>query len=509
MNLRAVGWLLGCVLLLLAGFMVVPAVVSGYYFYFSGMTSELDSIRACLLSAVIAAISGGFLVLFNRGSTMTEEGRIDYFRREGLAVVGLTWLMVAAFGALPYLISGVMISPVDAFFESASGFTTTGSTILQSREIDGLPRGMAFWRAFTHWLGGIGIVMVFVVLFPTGGRSLFRSEVPGIDREAGRQRVRDSALALVRIYASLTAILVVLLWAAGLSWFDSVTHSFATLATGGFSNHSESVAFFGSWMVEGIIMVFMFGAGLNFALYDTAIRLGPRRGLKMAIGSGEVRAYTGMIVMSTVLIATSLWFWGGSNGAGSELPDYRTFWLCVRDASFNVVSLQTSTGYGTADFDQWPEFCRFLLMLVALIGACAGSTGGGLKMVRFLILWKAALRGIRRFARPRAIHSVRVDGQTLDETVVASVTGYFGMWMVIALLGTLALCAFGIDLVTSTTSVLATLNNIGPGLNFVGPTQNFAAMPSVAKMLLSLFMIVGRLEFYALVVLVIPSFWRK
>lgn len=509
MNLRAVGWLLGCVLLLLAGFLVVPALVSAYYYFFGGLEEELISVRACLVSAALTAACGALLVFFNRSSTVTSEGRIDYFRREGLAVVGLTWLVVAAFGALPFLVSGVMRSPVDAFFESASGFTTTGSTILQAREIDGLPRGLAFWRAFTQWLGGIGIVMVFVVLFPTGGRSLFRSEVPGIEREAGRQRVRDSALALVRIYASLTAIQAVLLFAAGLSWFDAVTHAMATLATGGFSSHSESVAFFGSWVVEAIIVLFMFCAGLNFATYDTVIRLGPRRGLKMAAASGEVRMYVGMLVTSTLVIAAALWFWGGSNGVGRELPDYRTFWLCVRDASFGVVSLQTSTGYGTADFDLWPEFCRALLMFLALVGACAGSTGGGLKVVRFLIVSKAALRGIRRFARPRAIHPVRIDGQTLDETVVASVTGYFGMWIFVALGGTLCLCAFGIDMVTSTTSVLATLNNIGPGLSLVGPTQNFATMPALAKMLLALLMIVGRLEFYALVVLLIPSFWRK
>ena len=503
MNLRAVGWLLGCVLLLLAGFLCVPALVSFYY-------GEGNALRACLLAALVSAAIGGGMVWANRGSRLTGEGRIDYFRREGLAVVGLTWLVVAAVGALPFLISGAMSSPVDAFFESVSGFTTTGSTILLAGEIDRLPRGITFWRMFTQWLGGIGIVMVFVVLFPTGGRSLFRSEVPGINREAGRQRVRDSALALLRIYMGLTLVQVMLLKLSGLGWFDAVTHSFTTLATGGFSNHSESIAYFGSWLVELIIIVFMFGAGLNFAIYDTTIRLGPRRGWKLAIASGEVRTYVGMITGSTVVIAGALWFWGGSNGVvGSATPDYRGFWLCMRDSLFSVVSLQTSTGFGTANFDQWPEFCRVVLMTLALVGACAGSTGGGLKVVRFLIVAKAAFRGIRRFARPRAIHSLRIDDQTLDERVVASVTGYFGLWVLIALAGTLCLCAFGIDMVTSSTSVLATLNNIGPGLNMVGPTQNFAAMPALAKLLLSLFMILGRLEFYAVVILLVPSFWRK
>jgi trk system potassium uptake protein TrkH len=502
MNLRAVGWLLGCVLLLLAGFLVVPAFVAAYY-------GEVASIRACALAALLSALLGGAMIWSNRGSTLTEEGRIDYFRREGLAVVGLTWLVVAAMGALPFLISGSIASPIDAFFESASGFTTTGSTILLAEEIDGLPRGIAFWRMFTQWLGGIGIVMVFVVLFPTGGRSLFRSEVPGINREAGRQRVRDSALTLLRIYIGLTAGQVVLLRLSGLDWFDAITHSFTTLATGGFSTHSESIAYYGSWLVELVIVVFMFGAGINFAIYDNTIRLGPRRGWKLALASGEFRTYAGMMLAATLVIAGALWFWGGSNGLeGSPLPDYRPFWLCVRDSLFSVVSLQTSTGFGTADFDQWPEFCRVALMMLALVGACAGSTGGGVKVVRFLIVAKAALRGIRRFARPRAIHTLRIDGETLDERVVASVTGYFGLWMLIALSGTLCLCAFGIDLVTSSTSVVATLNNIGPGLGVVGPTGNFAAMPALAKILLSLFMILGRLEFYAVVILFVPSFWR-
>ncbi len=503
MNLRAVGWLLGCVMLLLSGFLVAPALVSIAY-------DELVSTRSFILTSILAALLGVVLVWFNRGSTLTEEGRVDYFRREGLAVVGLTWLFVAAVGAVPFLISGVIDSPVDAFFESTSGFTTTGSTILVAEEIDQMPKGMAFWRMFTQWLGGIGIVMVFVVLFPTGGRSLFRSEVPGIKREASRQRVRDSALALVRIYIGLTVIQVALLKAAGLDWFDAVTHAFTTLATGGFSTHSESVAAFGSVAVELVMILFMFGAGVNFAIYDTVLRLGPRRGWKLAVASGEMRAYVGMIVGSTVLIAVALWFWGGSNGTiGSTLPDYRTFWLCARDSLFSVVSLQTSTGFGTADFDRWPEFCRVLLMLLALVGACAGSTGGGLKVVRFLIVAKAALRGIRRFARPRAIHSLRIDDQTLDERVVASVTGYFGLWVTVALVGTLCLSAFGIDLETSATSVLATLNNIGPGLSMVGPTQSFASMPALAKLMLSLFMILGRLEFYAVVILLVPSFWRK
>jgi trk system potassium uptake protein TrkH len=503
LNLRAVAWLLGCAVLLLAGFLLVPAGVALVY-------GEPEALQGCIVSAVISALFGALLVSANRGAAVSAEGRLDYFRREGLAVVGLTWIAAGVVGALPYLFSGVLRSPVDAFFESASGFTTTGSTILPGDAIDALPRSIAFWRSFTHWLGGIGIVMVFVVLFPTGGRSLFRSEVPGIAREASRQRVRDSALALVKIYVGLTALQVVLLLAAGLDAFDAVVHAFGTLATGGFSSHSTSVAHFASWVVEAIVIVFMFAAGLNFAIYDTALRVGPRRAWKVAVGSTEVRWYAGMIAVSSVSIALALWFWGGSNGGGTgDLPDYSSFLRALRDSVFSVVSLQTSTGYGTADFDRWPEFCRVLLMLLAVVGACAGSTGGGLKVVRFLIVGRAALRGLRQFARPRAINVVRMDGETLDEGVVASVTGYFGLWVLFLLLGTLALCLMGVELMTSSTAVLATLNNIGPGLAQVGPYMNFTEMPALGKLLLSFLMIAGRLEFYAVAILLLPGFWRR
>ena len=511
MNLRAVGWLLGCVLLILAGFMVVPALVSAWY----GEEAEFES---CLISAVLTTLVGGGMTLFCRGATLTDEGRVDYFRREGLAAVGLSWLVAAVAGALPFLLSGAFRSPTDAFFESASGITTTGSTILTGEEIDSLPMGIAFWRSFMHWLGGIGIVLVFVVMFPAGGRSLFRSEVPGITREAVQQRVRDSALGLVRIYVGLTLAEVAMLWGLGLSLYESFVHSFATLATGGFSTHSSSVLFFGSWKVELVIIGFMFAAGINFAVYDTFLRQGWRGAWRQAASSSEVRAYAGIVVSSTLLIAIVLWFWGGSNGdPESTLPNYSRILQSLRDSFFSVVSVQTSTGFATADFDQWPNFCRMLLMLLAVCGACAGSTGGGMKVIRFLILAKAAVLGLREFARPRAIHSVRIDGHAVNDSMVGMVMAYCGLWFLVFTLGTLMLTAMDLQLppgmedqvlLTAATSVLATLNNIGPGLQAVGPVENFSFMPDAAKLLLSFFMILGRLEFYALAVLFVPRFWR-
>ena len=388
---------------------------------------------------------------------------------------------------------------------------------MQPDTIDGMTHAIAFWRSFTHWLGGFGIVMVFVVLFPTGGRSLFRSEIPGIAREAGHHRVRDSALGLLRIYLGLSVIQFVMLWVVMESWFDAAIHTFGTLATGGFSNLSSSVAGFDSFTVELIIVVFMLLAGVNFAVYDVILRKGPRAGWRGITGSLEVKTYLAIAVGTTLVIGFVLWLWGGSAGTSPEtlapelagIPDYRDLGRALRDSLFQVVSVQTSTGYGTADFDRWPEVCRMLLMMLATVGACAGSTGGGIKVVRVLIVAKAAIVGVSRFVRPRAIHPIRIDGQTLDNAVVSSVTGYFALWTLVLLGATVTISFFGIDPVTSSTAVLATLNNIGPGLAAVGPTLSFGELPEAVKLLLSLCMIFGRLEFYAVVALFVPGFWKK
>lgn len=506
MNLRAVAWLLGCVSLILAAFLLVPVAVAVVY-------GERDGALACLYSSLVSAAVGGLFVWLFRGSRLTPEGRPDYFRREGLAVVGLSWIVAGILGALPYLFVGLVSSPVDAIFEAVSGFTTTGSTILPAADIDlfhGEMKAIGFWRSFTHWLGGFGIVMVFVVLFPTGGRSLFRSEIPGIAREAGRQRVRDAAMTLMHIYVGLSVVECLLLVLAGMNLFDATIHTFGTIATGGFSNYSTSVAHFASFKVELIIGVFMFLCGINFAYYDLALRAGVKKGWLAIVSSLEVRIYALLVFGSIFLIGTVLWFWGGSNGdQASALPDYREYGLALRDAFFQVICLETSTGYGTADFDLWPQVCRVWLMMLAVIGACAGSTGGGVKVVRYIIVAKAALKGVRQFIRPRSIQSVRIDGVALEPSVVSSITGYFVLWILVFLGGTVFLAIYGIDLESAATAVVATLNNIGPGLNAVGPTLNFAELPDLVKIVLTVFMILGRLEFYAVVCLFVPGFWRR
>jgi trk system potassium uptake protein len=316
-------------------------------------------------------------------------------------------------------------------------------------------------------------------------------------------------MGLMRVYVGLTLLQVVLYMFANLSLYEALVHAFGTLATGGFSSHSESMAYFRSPLVEGITVAFMFAAGINFAIYDTVLRSGPKRGWRMMVQSSEVRLYAGAMAGSILVIAVVLWFWGGSNGAsGSDLADYTRFSSAFRDSAFVVSSVQTSTGFGTADFDQWPHFARTLLMGLAFMGACAGSTGGGLKVVRFMILAKSSLRSFQQFARPRAKLLVRMNGEPLHEDLVSSIVGYFGMWVLVFGAATLCLTAMDIDPLTASTGVLATLNNIGPGLNLVGPTQSFGWMPDLGKILCSVLMLIGRLEFYAIVVLFLPRFWR-
>ncbi|MGD2016578.1 MAG: TrkH family potassium uptake protein [Planctomycetota bacterium] len=498
MNFRAVAQMLGVVLVLMAGFLAVPAAVGV-------AMGEPGPATSCALAALVTGLVGGLVTFVFRGATRDTRRRPDYFRREGLATVGLAWLVGGAAGALPFLFEGTITSPVDAFFESVSGLTTTGSTVMTAAEIDGMPAAIAFWRSFSQWLGGFGIVMVFVVIFPTGGRNLFRSEVPGISREAGHQRVRDAALMLMKIYLVLSVTLLAALMVVGLPAFDAVLHTFTTVANGGFSNHSESIAYFDSATVEAVLVVFMLLSALNFAIYDTLIRVGPRPAWRKLVGSLEVRLFLGLVVGASLLIAAVLW----SAGAGDEAASPDGPLQALRLSVFHVVCQITTAGYATADFDAWPQVCRLVLMLLALCGACAGSTSGGLKLVRLAIAFKAALVAVRRFARPRVIHQIRIDGQVLDESVVASVTGYLVLWLLVFLGATMLLGAHGIDLETSSTAVLVTLNNVGPGLGAVGPAMNFGDLPGAAKFALSICMVLGRLEFYALVALLMPTFWRR
>jgi trk system potassium uptake protein TrkH len=499
MNIKAVAWILGSVLLVLAAFLLVPAAVGASY-------GEVRDALACLWSAAAAAACGGALVFLFRGSTL-KNGRLAYHRREGIAAVGLSWVACGLVGALPFLFTGAIASPVDATFESVSGFTTTGSTILSSDQIDGLSHTIALWRSFTHWLGGVGIVMVFVLVLPTGARSLFRAEVTGYDREAQSARVRDSAKHLFIVYSVLTLACGVALWALGLEPLDAAIHTFGTVATGGFSSHGSSVAHFQSWPVEAVIVAFMFLSGVSFTLYQTAYGKRFRTWIPTLWASAEFRTYVGITVGCVSVVTLALWFSGRPDREG--MPDYSSFTLALRDSSFSVLTMQTCSGFATADFDRWPDLCRALLMLAAFVGGCAGSTAGGLKVIRLVILFKLVRMQVARTLHPRAVHSIRLDGQNVDASIATQVGSYFGLWCLFAAFSTLFVASFGIDIVSASTSVLATLNNAGPGLGLVGPASNFATLPMLVKLWLTVCMLAGRLEFYAILSLVLPTFWRQ
>ncbi len=481
MNFRAVFKLVG-VLIALVGVSMSFSLFWSLYLDEPDVTALVESIGICFLC-------GGFLFLAGWQSTR------PILRREGMAVVGLGWLLAALFGALPFYLSGVTPLFADAYFESMSGFTTTGSTILS--DIEACPKGVLFWRSFIHWLGGMGIIVLFVAILPilrAGGKQLFRSEVPGPTADVLRPRVSETASMLWKIYVSISAVEVVLLYAQGLTFYDALCHAFGTMATGGYSTKNTSVGHYGSADIDWTITLFMILAGTNFGLYYRFF-------------SGEFRAfhkdrewrfYIGIIVGAVVLITADLL----SHDVYTGVIDG------VRYAAFQVVAIITTTGFGTADFDQWPTLSKLVILSLMFVGGCAGSTGGGVKVIRILVLAKSAALGTERVFRPHVVRALRIGDTPVDDELRDAIHVYFILVISIFLVCSLYMASLGLDILTATTSVIATLNNIGPGLAAVGPVKNFSAIPDSGKWLLSLCMVLGRLELFAVLVLFVPSFWR-
>ncbi len=451
MHLRPVLHILGRLVGLLALAMLVPALCGLFY-------NEMQAVGAFLVSAMITGAIGFVMVLAGRRDS-------DLHRPEGILIVVGGWLMASLLGALPYLLTGSIVHPVDALFESASGFTTTGSTILL--EIESLGYAVSFWRCFTQWLGGMGIIVLFVALMPElgiGGRLVYKLEVPGPTASTLHPRVQDTANVLWRIYLMLTAAEVLALLAVGMGPYDALTHTFSTLSTGGFSPRNASVAAFDSPMVEIVIIVFMFLAGANFSLFYGFRPLGVKRGLKEFLSDTELRIYgVGTLALSFVIFF-SVWFNGHyENAARAYL-----------DSLFQLVSILTTTGFGTADFDTWPNFSRLLLVGLMFVGGCAGSTAGGMKIVRVVIGLKAAFREVRLMFSPNSVLAIFVGKTPAPNPVVASIMGFLLLYIGAWVLGTFALTLGGTDLETSASAAIAVLGNIGPGLSGVGATANFA-----------------------------------
>lgn len=414
-------------------------------------------------------------------------------RRDAFAIVTGAWVLTGVFGALPYLVSGAIPDPVDAFFESVSGFTTTGSSVLQAPET--LPRTVLFWRALTQWLGGMGIIVLFVAVFAelgVGGRYLFQSEVPGPITDSVKPRIRDTSSALWRIYVLFTAAEVAALVVTGVEPFDAVCHAFTTLSTGGFSTRNDSLAGFPA-SAQVVAIAFMVLAGANFSLYHAAF-LGRPRGLAH---DREVRAYLTLIAAATLAVTASLL---------ERHPDPLD---ALRHGAFQVVSLTTTTGFVTDDFNQYHPFSKILLVTLMFVGGCAGSTAGGIKVVRLAILVKVLHRGVVRMIRPQVVRPIRLGAQVIPESSVEETSGFFFLYVSLFIAVSLFVAAHGLDMATSLSSVAATLGNIGPGLERVGAISHYGGLPATVKVALTACMILGRLELYTVLGLLTSVFWRR
>lgn len=477
--------LLGTTLLFLAGAMLLVAILS---------IVDQGPDRAAFFGAVLlTAAIGGAMYWFFLPSRHSQLSLVESF-----SLVTLAWFAAGVFGALPYHFYGVFGgSFLDAFFESVSGFTTTGATLITDIEI--LPRGLLLWRSMTQWLGGMGIIVLFLAVLPRfgfKGMIMFKAELPGPIAERVVPRVAETARKLWLVYVAFTFAQAVLLIVSGVSVFDSVAHALTTMPTGGFSTYNASVAALNNPWAEAIIIFFMLCAGINFALYFRMLR-----GDFSAFKNQELRFYLGVLLFAVILVVINL--------APRTGPDLLT---SIRQSTFQVVSITTTTGYATANFDAWPHFSRVALFFLMFMGACGGSTGGGIKQIRLMLVFKYAFRELNRLIHPSAIASIKLRGQAVPEEMLRGMIGFSFLYIFFFVFSTLALSFMGLDFTTAASAVAATIGNVGPGLGLVGPLHTYQVVPDAGKILLSMMMILGRLEIYTVLVLLLPEarrLWKR
>lgn len=439
-----------------------------------------------------------FLITSGSGATIwfltKDKEPISMNPREGFAIVAFTWLSISLFGSLPYLISGSIPGFTDAFFETMSGFTTTGSSVIT--DIEGLPKGILFWRSMTHWLGGMGIIVLTIAILPLlgiGGFQLYAAEMPGLTKDKLHPRIADTAKRLWAIYVILTMAETTLLMFGGMDLFDGLCHSFATMATGGFSTKNDSITGF-SPFVQYTITIFMFLASTNFTLHYFALH----GRLREVWRSEEFRKYLYLVLAFTVVIALVRFLHG-------NIPAEQAF----RDSVFQVVSIVSTTGFVTSDYLLWPASLWFLIFLLMFVGGMAGSTGGGIKVVRQLLLIKNASLELKRTIHPHAIIPVRLDGKPLTQETIYKVMAFFQIYILTFVIGAVTLSLLGVDFETAIGASISSLGNIGPGLGLVGPAGNYAPIPGFGKWVLSALMLLGRLELFTVLILFSPAFWRR
>lgn len=459
--------------------MILPVGFSIYY--------GDNDLFAILLSAGITLAVGLVLRL---GFRFNGELRL----KDSYATVALGWIFAALFGALPFYISRYIPSFADAFFESMSGFTTTGASIL--RDIEALPHGLLLWRSLTQWLGGMGIIVLSLAILPllgVGGMQLYKAEIPGPLPDKLTPRIQETAKILWSVYALLSLIEALLLFIGGMNLFDSLCHTFTTMATGGFSTKNASIAHFNSFYINLVIIIFMFLAGTNFSLHYHGLR----GRISAYWKSEEFRFYLKVILASLIIVILINLVSNSSNAL-----------VASQHSAFQVVSIITTTGFTTVDFGQWPSAAQMILLLLMFLGGCAGSTGGSIKILRIMILWKQGRAELKRLLHPHAVIPVRVDGRPVPPALVSNILSFVFLYLFIFVSASLVMSLLGLDIVSAVASVAATLGNVGPGLGLVGPSGNYSLIPWIGKWLLSFCMLAGRLEIYTLFVLLTKEFWK-
>ncbi len=478
MNRRMVLNVLGRVLCIEAVLLVLPMITALCYG---------ESVVPFLLTMLLCGFAGGVMV-----AVKPKTG--EMFAKEGFFCVGLSWVLMSAFGALPFVFSGDIPSYTDAFFETVSGLTTTGSTILP--EVESMSRGCMFWRMFSHWIGGMGVLVFIMAVLPMSGAHsmhIMRAEVPGPVVGKLVPRAQKSSIILYAIYLGMTVAMVIFLVCGGMPFYDALLHSFATAGTGGFSTRNLSVGAFDSAYIDVVITVFMLLFSVNFNVYFLLL-LGK---LKAALKSEELWAFAGIVTVSALLITVGIADTYGGVAGG------------LRYAFFQVASLISTSGFATTDFNLWPEYTKWILVLIMFVGACAGSTGGGMKVSRIVILFKSVFGELGRLISPRRVSRVAMDGKRLEENMVRCIFNFAVLYGILLLAGTLLVSLDGYDMVTNFTATLTCLSNVGPGLSLVGPMGNFSIFSPVTKWILSAWMLLGRLEIYPILMLASPALWRK
>ena len=482
MKIKVVLHVLSLIMLILSLFILLSTIVALIY-------HEIESALAFLKTIAI------ILPLFGSIFFLTKSGKEQVLGiREGFLLVTSGWIAASIFGALPFVFSQSITSYTDAFFETMSGFTTTGASILT--DIEGLSHGILFWRSLTHWLGGMGIVVLTVALLPVlgiGGIQLLKAEAPGPSMDKITPKITQTAKILWLIYVGFTILETVLLMFGGMSLFDASTHTFGTLATGGFSTRAASVGAFNSAFIHIVITVFMVLAGMNFNLYYKLISGNFRDFFK----DTEMRVYISIFIIITLLISINL------------LDYYGTFGKSLQYAGFQTASILTTTGFATADFSLWPAFSRNALFFVMFIGGCSGSTGGGIKVVRIVALIKLAVNEMKQMVYPRGVFPLRMNGSIMKKEIVYPIAGFFFLYIALLLAVSLSVASGGYDILTSFSTALVTLGNIGPGFGRIGPALNYSFYPDYIKWVLSTAMMLGRLEIYTVLILLTPKLWRS